>query len=441
MPMEKNVKVALVSLGCAKNRVDAESMLGILAERGYEIEMEPSRADAIIVNTCGFIQSAKEESISTVLEMAQYKEEGRCKALLMTGCLSQRYAKDMQGDLPEVDAFLGIGHIDEIDQAIQNALKGQRTIANERPYSFVEGERLLSTSPFAYLKVADGCDNRCTYCAIPLIRGGYVSRPLETVIEEAKRLADMGYWEIIPIAQDTSRYGKDLYGTSRMIELLDGLSKIDGIRWIRPLYLYPDEVTDEMLTYMHDNPKVCNYLDLPIQHIDDRMLKAMNRRGDSKTIRHIIEKARELGDFTLRTTLIVGFPGETEEQFDNLYRFIEEYPFDRLGAFAYSREENTPAADFAGQIGARVKQQRLRKIMSRQQKISKALLEKRVGSSCTVILESKDKYGRFVGRSMWEAPEDVDGCIFVHGDKADIGSMVEVKITGALEYDLVGEML
>lgn len=431
---------ALISLGCAKNQVDAESMLGGLAQKGYQLTNDPAQAEVIIVNTCGFITSAKEESIETILEMAQYKNEGSCRALIVTGCLAQRYAEQLKEGMPEVDAILGIGHIDELDRAITLALSGTRVCANDRAYAFPAAPRVLSTTPrHAYLKVADGCDNRCSYCAIPLIRGGFISRPIDDLLKEARDLAEQGISEIIPIAQDTTRYGLDLYGKSRLIDLMEGLSEIPGVKWIRPLYLYPDLVSMQLIEAMAQMEKVCKYLDLPIQHINDEVLKNMNRRGDGALIRDVVAKTRAAGDFVLRTTLICGFPGETKAQFDELCAFIEAYPFDRLGAFAYSQEEDTKAALMEGQIRQNIKNMRVNKIMALQRRISHALLEKRVGREYEVIVEGMDADGLLIARSMCEAP-DVDGVIRVRGD-APIGQYARVRITQAQDYDLTGVLV
>ena len=439
---------ALISLGCAKNQVDAESMSGLLMAAGFTSVGDPAQAEVIIVNTCGFIQSAKEEAIDTIFEMSDYKTDGACKALIVTGCLSQRYGGDMLSEMPEVDAFVGIGHIDEIVEIVLRALSpsGERFVLSERVYSFPKTERAVSTAPrYAYLKVADGCDNRCAFCAIPGIRGGYISRPFEELIDEADKLADMGFSEIILIAQDTTRYGMDIYGKPRIIELLEKLSEIDGIRWIRPMYFYPDIISHELIDTMASLPKVCNYIDLPLQHIDDELLKVMNRRGGSDGIKDIVSHARKKGEFALRTTLITGFPGETTEQFERLLTFVKEYPFDRLGAFAFSQEEGTTAATMENQVRPAIRNSRRNKIMAAQRAVSKTLLEKRIGKEYEVILESLSPEGRYIGRSAYEAP-DVDGCIYVSADfetsqELDIGKYVQVRITGAHDYDLTGVAL
>ncbi|MGI5898307.1 MAG: 30S ribosomal protein S12 methylthiotransferase RimO [Christensenellales bacterium] len=435
---------AMVSLGCAKNQVDAESMSGLLLEAGFVSVGDPAQAETIIVNTCGFIQSAKEEAIDTIFDMVAHKKSGRCLSLIVTGCLSQRYGDEMLKDMPEADAFVGIGHISDIVGIVNRALSGERFVTEEKAYSFPKAGRAVSTSPrYAYLKVADGCDNRCAYCAIPGIRGGFISRPMDDILREAKELAQMGFDEIIPIAQDTTRYGLDIYGRPRLIDLLEGLSGISEVRWVRPMYFYPDMVSRELIDAMAATQKVCNYMDLPLQHIDDVILKNMRRRGSSHSIKEIISYARSRGEFALRTTFITGFPGESKEQFESLLAFIKEYPFDRLGAFAYSQEEGTLAAESAGQVSASLRKSRQNKIMAAQRAISASLLRERVGREYEVVLESLSPEGKFVGRSMLEAPE-VDGSIFVSpkdGSALDIGQYVRVKITGAQDYDLTGVAL
>ncbi len=435
---------AMVSLGCAKNQVDAESMSGLLMEAGFVSVADPAQAETIIVNTCGFIQSAKEEAIDTIFDMAAHKKSGDCRSLVITGCLSQRYGDDMLKDMPEADAFVGIGHINDIVGIVEKALTGQRFVTEEKAYSFPNAERAISTSPrYAYLKVADGCNNRCAYCAIPGIRGDFISRPMDDVLREAKYLAQAGFDEIIPIAQDTTRYGLDIYGKPRLIDLLEGLSAIKEVRWVRPMYFYPDMVNKGLIDAMFAMEKVCNYMDLPLQHIDDAVLKNMRRRGGSDSIKEVISYARGKGEFALRTTFITGFPGETKQQFEALLSFIKDYPFDRLGAFAYSQEEGTPAAESADQVSVSLRKSRQSKIMAAQRTISAGLLKERVGKEYEVVLESLSPEGKFVGRSMLEAPE-VDGSIFVTakaGSVLDIGQYVRVKITGSSDYDLTGVAL
>ena len=435
-----SIKVGMVSLGCAKNRVDAELMLGVLVQDGgFELVSDPKEADAIIVNTCGFIEAAKQESIDTILEMADYKQEN-CKALVVTGCLSKRYIDDLPDGMPEVDAFLGIGEGDKIAQVIRDCMDGKRIIDAANGFKYLENvDRVLTTPEYtAYVKIADGCNNRCAFCAIPYIRGNYVSRRMEDIVRECEDWTKKGVKEIVLIAQDTTFYGKDLYKKPMLAELFTEVSKIEGIHWVRALYCYPELIDDELLTVMHDNPKVCTYLDIPLQHINDKVLKEMHRRGDSKLIRDLYAKIREMGGFALRTTMIAGFPGETEEEFGELLAFIKECPFDRLGCFAYSEEEGTPAAARDDQVPMRTRNARERKIMKAQQKISKAFNESRIGSVVEVLVEGRDDSGLWFGRSEWEAPE-TDGRVYIKlCDDLEIGSFVKVRITDAEEYDVTG---
>lgn len=431
--------VGLVSLGCSKNRVDSEMLLGQLRERGYQIVDDPKEAEIIIVNTCGFIQSAKEESIDTLLEMAEYKQTGRLKLLLATGCLAQRYGEELREALGEADGFMGVADYKRIFEVIEQAQRGERPIAIGEGDRFYKSDRVLTTPPYsAYVKISDGCDNRCTYCAIPLIRGRYRSRPYDDIVEECRDLAKKGVTEVTLIAQDTSRYGSDFEGKPLLLKnLLADVSAIEGIHWVRVLYCYPDTVNDELLDAIASLPKCAKYLDLPLQHINDRLLKAMNRRGDSQMIRRLLSGCRQRG-IIVRTTMIVGFPGETEEEFEELLDFVKETRFDRLGAFAYSPEENTPAAAMPEQIDEAVKQERLDRLMLLQQEISAKVMQARVGETCEVLVEGF-RHGRYYGRSLMEAPE-VDGkVLFTSQKKLRPGEYVTVHITGASEYDLNGE--
>ena len=431
--------VGLVSLGCSKNRVDSEMLLGQLRERGYQIVDDPKEAEIIIVNTCGFIQSAKEESIDTLLEMAEYKQTGRLKLLLATGCLAQRYGEELREALGEADGFMGVADYKRIFEVIDEAQKGERPLAVGEGDRFYKSDRVLTTPPYsAYVKISDGCDNRCTYCAIPLIRGRYRSRPYDDIVEECRELAKKGVTEVTLIAQDTSRYGSDFEGKPLLLKnLLADVSAIEGIHWVRVLYCYPDTVNDELLDAIASLPKCAKYLDLPLQHINDRLLKAMNRRGDSQMIKRLLAGCRQRG-ITVRTTMIVGFPGETEEEFEELLDFVKETRFDRLGAFAYSPEENTPAAAMPEQIDEAVKQERLDRLMTLQQQISAEVMQARVGETCEVLVEGF-RHGRYYGRSLMEAPE-VDGkVLFTSQKKLRPGEYVTVHITGASEYDLNGE--
>ena len=431
--------VGLVSLGCSKNRVDSEMLLGQLRERGYQIVDDPKEAEIIIVNTCGFIQSAKEESIDTLLEMAEYKQTGRLKLLLATGCLAQRYGEELREALGEADGFMGVADYKRIFEVIDEAQKGERPLAVGEGDRFYKSDRVLTTPPYsAYVKISDGCDNRCTYCAIPLIRGRYRSRPYDDIVEECRDLAKKGVTEVTLIAQDTSRYGSDFEGKPLLLKnLLADVSAIEGIHWVRVLYCYPDTVNDELLDAIASLPKCAKYLDLPLQHINDRLLKAMNRRGDSQMIKRLLSGCRQRG-IIVRTTMIVGFPGETEEEFEELLDFVKETRFDRLGAFAYSPEENTPAAAMPEQIDEAVKQERLDRLMTLQQEISAKVMQARVGETCEVLVEGF-RHGRYYGRSLMEAPE-VDGkVLFTSQKKLRPGEYVTVHITGASEYDLNGE--
>lgn len=428
-------KVGMVSLGCSKNRVDSEQLLGMLTSCGFATVSDPSLADVIIVNTCGFIDAAKEDSIVNILEMAKFKENGNCKYLVVTGCLSQRYKEDLETELPEVDMFYGVSEYEELAKRLASLCGLDKNTINC-------GGRLLTTPNFrAYLRIADGCDNRCTYCAIPLIRGGRKSVPMENLIEEATRLAENGVTELTVIAQDTTSYGTDIYGESRICELLRELAKIAKLKWIRLLYTYPNTVDEKLIDTIVSEEKLLNYIDMPIQHIDSEMLKRMNRHGTREHIEDIVKYIRKAApDFVLRTTAIVGFPGETDEQFDELVRFMEENPFDRLGAFTYSQEDGTPASEFDGQIDEDVKQSRYDRLYSMQQPISLEFNKKRVGSMGTVLVEMRDGDTLYC-RSYAEAPE-IDGFIVVNDAPEDInkGDYITVKLVEAKEYDMIGEL-
>ena len=437
------IRIGMVQLGCSKNRVDGEIMLGTLRDRGCEIVSDPAQADVVIVNTCGFIESAKQESIDAILEAAQYKKTGRLKKLLVSGCLSQRYPRELSEGLPEVDAFIGVNGFDQLNGVLDDMLAGARPVCMEQGQRFPSTSRILTQSPFsAYVKISDGCDNRCTYCAIPLIRGNYASRPFDDIVEECRTLAGGGVTEITLIAQDTSRYGCDL-GDGRLLlpELLEAVSAIEGVHWVRVLYCYPDSTDDRLLDALQRLPKVAPYLDLPLQHIDDELLRRMNRRGSADWIKSRVAECRRRG-IALRTTMIVGFPGETDDQFQTLLDFVKEARFDRLGAFTYSAEEGTPAAAMPGQIDEAVKAARLDALMMLQQSISMEINEGRIGSACEVLVDGFDgESGRFYGRSLLEAPES-DGCIWLSAQRElTPGEYVNVRITGADAYDLEGEVL
>ena len=433
------IKIGMVSLGCAKNRVDAELMLGVLLSDGFELETDPAKADAIIVNTCGFIEAAKQESIDTILEMAEYKQD-HLKALIVTGCLSKRYAKELPVEMPEVDAFLGIGEVEKIAQVVRKCMAGERIVDADEGFHYLEDVHRVLTTPgyTAYVKIAEGCNNRCAFCAIPAIRGNYISRSMENIEREVKDLAAQGVKEIVLIAQDTSYYGLDLYHKPMLAELLERVAAVEGVHWVRALYCYPERIDDELLRVMKENPKVCPYLDIPLQHINDKVLREMHRRTDGKAIRDLYGRIRKLGGFALRTTLIAGFPGETEEEFAELLEFIKTCPFDRLGAFAYSEEEGTPAAAREDQVPLRVRRSREGKIMREQKKISRAFNESRVGSECEVLVEGQEENGLYYGRSQWEAPE-TDGKVYIRlADGLEPGQFVRVRITDAQDYDVTG---
>jgi ribosomal protein S12 methylthiotransferase len=429
------MNVGVISLGCAKNQVDTQTMLGYLKAAGYTFTAEPSEADILIVNTCGFITPAKEESIDAIFEMAQYKKEGRCRLLVVTGCLSERYRKELTEEMPEVDLFLGVREYEKLPRLIAEKLG--------LPCSpVIVPERLLVTPPYrAYLRVGDGCNNRCAYCAIPLIRGDLRSVPLETLVDEAKALTDMGVTELSVIAQDTSGYGKDLYGEPRLIPLLRKLDRIDGLRWVRLLYTYPDTVTPALLDTLAEGEKLVPYLDMPLQHCNDAILRRMHRRGTKAHIERVLDHIRaHYPDFTLRTTMMVGFPGETDAQYDELLRFLRDYPFDRVGAFAFSPEEGTAAETMPDQIPEDVKEARLSALMEQQQAISKARNERWIGRELTMLVEETGMDGTY-GRTIREAP-DADGLVCVAPSyRHEPGQYVPVRLTGADPYDMIGECL
>ena len=433
-------KVGMVSLGCAKNRVDSENMLGMLREKGFEIVNNPAEADVLFVNTCGFIESAKEESIEAIFEMAQYKKRPGVK-LFVTGCLAQRYPEALMSEIPEIDGILGVAEYARLFEMMEAAEDGLKPCYTQEGARFLNTPRVLTTPGYsAYVKISDGCNNRCTFCAIPLIRGSYRSRPFDDIVAECRKLAGEGVTELTLIAQDTSRYGSDFGdGHFQLPELLEAVSAIEGVHWVRVLYCYPDSSDDRLLDAIARLPKVAPYLDLPLQHIDDDLLKRMNRRGDSELIRSRIAGCRERG-IVVRTTMIVGFPGETDAQFEALLDFVKEARFDRLGAFTYSAEEGTAAARMKDQIDEDVKRERLDQLMMLQQSISMEINEARVGTTCEVLVDGVED-GRFYGRSQLEAPES-DGCIWLESDRPLVpGEYVQVKITGADAYDLEGRVI
>lgn len=439
------MNIFFVSLGCDKNLVDSEEMLGALTSGGYRITDDESKADVIIVNTCCFIHDAKEESIQTILEMASYKEQGSCKALIVTGCLAQRYKEEITQEIPEVDAVLGTNSQDSLLEAVSKALEGKVTHIFTPLEGIPElpGKRMMTTGGYyEYLKIAEGCDKHCTYCIIPSIRGSYRSVPMEKLISQAEELAEQGVKELILVAQETTLYGKDLYGEKSLHLLLKKLCQIPGIQWIRILYCYPEEIYPELIDTIRTEKKICHYLDLPIQHASDRILKKMGRRTTKQQLKDIVaELRRSIPDIMLRTTLITGFPGETAEDHEELMEFVNEMEFERLGVFTYSPEENTPAALMENQIEEEVKENRKEELMELQQEISLDNGEKLIGKTLTVMVEGKvADENAYVGRTYGDAP-GIDGYIFINtGELLMSGDFVRVKVTGALEYDLIGEI-
>lgn len=447
---EKITKVAIVSLGCAKNQVDAEQMMARIAEKGFAFVQEPGMSDIALVNTCGFIQSAKEEAINWIMELINLKEEGAIKHIVVTGCLSERYREQFVEEFPEVDAVVGIsdyGRIGEILEKVRDG--GKEYVFGDKESHSMEGKRIISTLPhYAYLRVADGCDNRCTYCAIPDIRGHFRSRKMEDIVEEAKLLAADGVKELIVIAQDTTRYGLDLYGKLALPELLDKLCEIDGLKWIRLLYCYPERITDELIDCMKRQDKIVKYLDIPMQHCDGEILKRMNRKGDEASLRELVAKLRrEIPGITLRTTFITGFPGETEEQFNRLGEFAEDMKFERMGCFAYSEEDGTPAASFPDMVEENVREHR-KDILEEQQDTRVAeLYDGMIDTEMEVVVEGYDKYlaegGLYFGRSAMFAPE-IDGMIYFSAPKekgVKIGDFIKITIFDVIDNNLIGEVI
>ena len=455
------MNVGFISLGCSKNLIDTEVAIGMFKKNNYKIVNNPEEADILVINTCGFIESAKEEAINTILEMAEYKKK-RCKYLIAMGCLVQRYYDDLVKLLPEVDLFIKIDEYNNLWNKIEDLVKRDiveksktktsKKISEIEPLPMPKYnefmERIVTTGKnYAYLKIGEGCSNKCTYCAIPYIRGPFVSREMDEILNEAKMLAQKGIKELIVIAQDTTKYGVDIYGESKLAELLEKLSKIDGIEWIRFLYSYPEGITDELIKTVANNNKIAKYFDIPIQHISNPILKKMNRRTSKENITSIIEKIRkQIPDVTLRTSLIVGFPGETNENFEELLEFVKTTKFDKLGVFKYSKEEGTPAARLPEQIHGNTKKARYNKIMAEQQKISKQVLENKVGKNYKVLVEDMSFDGKyFVGRTMQDVPEE-DGLVYIENDGSfDVNEIlnkfVNCKITDVTNYDLIGEII
>ena len=437
------MKIGFVSLGCSKNLVDTEMIIGLFKRHMFEVVSNPADADIILVNTCGFIESAKKEAIDTLLEMADYKKKN-CKLLIATGCMVQRYKEEMQKELPEVDLFISLDEYEKFWEVISKVVKEDNESTNKTSLELDYFNREITTNGYyAYLKIAEGCSNNCTYCAIPKIRGPYVSRKFEDIIKEAQDLSDKGVEEIIVIAQDTTKYGVDLYGKQRLPELLKELCKMK-FRWVRFLYAYPESINDELIEVVKEEEKIVNYFDMPIQHISDNVLRRMARRTTGKEIKEKIKKIRkEIPNVVLRTSLIAGFPGETEEEFNELKEFVKDIKFDRLGCFAYSKEDGTPAVKLDGHLPAKVKKQRANEIMKVQQNVSKDNNNKMLGNELNVLIENITEDGKYyVARSYREVPEDTDGVIYVENTKdVIIGDFVNVKIVEALDYDLIAELI
>ncbi|MFA9380075.1 MAG: 30S ribosomal protein S12 methylthiotransferase RimO [Acetanaerobacterium sp.] len=442
-----STRVGMVSLGCPKNQVDAEIMLANFRKAGFEITADAGLADVVVINTCGFIEDAKRESIENILEFCTLKNEGRIKCVAVTGCLAERYRDEVAKEIPEADIIVGLGANADLVETVQAVLEGRQ----EKVMSFpnrcdlpLEGARILTTLPFfAYLKIAEGCDNRCSFCAIPAIRGPFRSRPIEHVVGEARRLAQSGVTELVLVAQDTTRYGEDLYEKSALPRLLCELNAIDGLRWIRVLYCYPERITDELIDAIADSDKVVKYIDIPIQHCNDEVLKGMRRVGNRRTFETLIKKLRtRMPDITLRTTLIAGFPGETKQQFAELCTFVKDMKFERLGCFAYSQEEGTPAAEMEGQIEEREKSRRADIIMTEQATISERHNQRQVGKTFEVVVEGYDRYAEcHFGRTAADAP-DIDGKIFFAAPtRLEVGSYVKVRVEDVLDYDLTGTIV
>lgn len=434
------MKIGFVHLGCSKNLIDTEMTIGLFKNNNYEIVNNPKEAEIILINTCGFIESAKEEGINTILEMSEYKKTGKCKFLIVIGCLVQRYKRELEKALPEVDLFLSIDEYDTMWEKIKNVIN-QKHEKEKTQLDYMD--RMITTgNTTAYLKIAEGCSNRCTYCAIPYIRGPYVSRKMEDILEEAQMLAKKGYKEIIVIAQDTTKYGVDLYGEPKLTELLEKLSKIEDFKWIRFLYAYPETITEDLIQLVKTNTKICKYFDIPIQHISDTVLKRMNRKSDGKSIKRLIEHIREeIPNLVLRTSLIVGFPGETKEDFDKLYEFVKNAKFEKLGTFMYSKEDGTPASRLKEQIHHNTKKSRYNKIMKLQQENSSESLQRYIDKQLEVLIEDVTFDGKYyVGRTEFDVP-DMDGIVYVKNNKKlEIGAFVKCKIIDKQLYDLIAEV-
>lgn len=436
-------RVGMVSLGCPKNQVDAEHMLYDLKQQGYEIVADAALADVVVVNTCGFIESAKQEAIDTILEFCELKKEGRIKAIIATGCLAERYRDEMRKEIPELDAVIGIGSNSRLCDIIRDVLTDKQPVCcyGEKTALSMEGGRIISTEPFfAYIKIAEGCSNCCTYCAIPSIRGAFRSRKKEDILEEARWLAQNGVTELVVVAQDTTRYGEDIYGKSELASLLRELCRIDGLKWIRTLYCYPERISDELLETIAQEDKLVKYIDMPLQHCNGEILKRMHRHGNREELEKLVEHIREkVPGIILRTTMITGFPGETDEQFEELCEFVKKMRFERLGCFAFSPEEGTPAFDMPQQVHLKTRERRAEIVMEQQMLISDEFNERCIGSTLEVVCEGFDRYAEcYFGRSAYDAP-DIDGKVFFMSDrKVAVGEYVQVAIDDTLDYDLIG---
>ncbi|MBO2532205.1 MAG: 30S ribosomal protein S12 methylthiotransferase RimO [Thermoactinomycetaceae bacterium] len=438
-------KVAIVTLGCEKNLVDSEIMSGLIDQQGHELVEDPNDATVVIVNTCGFIDAAKEESINTILDLAALKETGRVKCLIVSGCLVQRYKEELMREIPEIDGIVGTGDFARIAEVIAQSVSGRRPVFVGNPvfsYERALPRKRLTPRHFAHVKIAEGCDNACTFCSIPIMRGAFRSRSIESIVREVEQLAAEGVREVILIAQDTSNYGVDLYGSPALASLLNRVSEVEGIRWVRLHYLYPGAFNEELLETIASNPKICKYIDMPLQHSEDRILRRMRRPGRQRDILSLIEQIRaRIPDVAIRTSIIVGFPGETEEDFENLLRFVRQVEFDRLGVFTYSNEEGTPASRLPDHVPEEVKEERAHRLMELQRRISSRRNQRHVGRDLEVLIESYD--GRndvYLGRTQYDAPE-IDGEVFVRGQGLPIGEVVRARITHSFEFDLAGEVL
>jgi ribosomal protein S12 methylthiotransferase len=443
--IDMGFNVGMISLGCDKNRVDAEIMLSILSKNGYNLVNDEKKADVIIINTCGFIESAKAESIETILEMTRNKETGECKSIIVTGCMAERYRDELLKEMPEIDAVVGTGSYRDILNIVQETLEGKRGIVkmDNINYNLSYEDRIITTPSYsAYVKIAEGCDNNCTYCIIPKLRGNFRSRSIESILKEVEILARNGVKEVILVAQDTTRYGIDIYGKKMLTNLLTEIENVEGIEWIRIMYSYPEEITDEMIYLVKKSRKICNYFDIPMQHISNQILKGMGRKSSKEKIISLVEKIKqEIPDAAIRTSLIVGFPGETEDDFEQLKDFLQQYRLDRVGIFSYSAEEGTSAAKMETQVDDEIKESRKNILMQLQSKISLEKNEEMIGNIIDVLIEGRSENGQYYGRTQWDAPE-IDQQVFINSQNVQLekGNIVKVKILKAYTYDLIGDV-